>query len=51
MKVKSGMEWATAIIGFAATVTTLLTDRRTHISHGEHLPCKCRGTCLSCLRD
>lgn len=50
-RVKTVLEWTTVLIGTAGAMTTVITDRRTHASHGEHSPCDCRGTCLSCLRD
>jgi hypothetical protein len=50
-KIKSVTEFSLAILAAAASVATLRNDRRTHVSHGEHLPCDCRSSCLSCLRS
>lgn len=50
-KTASALKWAVPAVEAALVITTLITDRRIHNQHdGEHLPCDCRGTCLSCLR-
>jgi hypothetical protein len=50
-KIRHILEWGSVLIGSAGAVTTVITDRRVHVGHGEHLPCECRSTCISCLRD
>jgi hypothetical protein len=50
-KIKTVMEWTTAVIVTAGAIAGLRNDRRIHSGHGEHNPCDCRSSCLSCLRS
>lgn len=49
-RIKTVLEWTAAIVSGLGATATIISDRRIHAKHGEHSPCECRGTCLSCLR-
>jgi len=48
-KIKTVAEWGIVAVAVLRAITTLLNERHVHISHGEHLPCDCESSCLSCL--
>lgn len=49
-RIKTALEWGSAIFAGLGTLATIVSDRHIHAKHAEHSPCDCRGTCLSCLR-
>lgn len=49
-KTKNVLQWIAVTVDLLLLTATVISDRRMHESHGEHNPCDCRGTCLSCLR-
>jgi hypothetical protein len=49
-KIKTVLEHVAAWTAAAGALATIISDRRIHGEHDEHLPCECRGSCLSCLK-
>jgi hypothetical protein len=49
-KIMRSMEYVTVAVSALGAAATITSDRRIHRRHEKHLPCKCRSTCLSCLR-